>query len=285
MKTVSGEYSIIEPGYDKIDMYKHVEHAARICYKTEGAITDDSYKHIINDVLKRNGHYSPFGHGGVYLCMHKDDYFSLLDKLHKIDLAPGLDAFQHFANPLWTRIIQHDDYWYISTSYRAIYEADIEDIMEKYWCKPTPYHVLMRSVVFTGDRGIMDDLMRHFAAICCESTRYCDYTSEKKGGEITICERADWDTLSPEIQEEYINAYKDAEKHYFKLRELGLQPQFAKRVLPFAIKCTVMFTAFGDQWQHIFDMRTSHAHPDLIALMKPLAKDFYNKGFIAKQYD
>lgn len=68
MRLIKPSFEIIEqePGIE--GMFKHIEKAARVCYRSEDKITDDSYKKMI-ELLENKGHYSPFAHGTVYLTV------------------------------------------------------------------------------------------------------------------------------------------------------------------------------------------------------------------------
>ena len=57
---------IIEPkveveNYDGIKIMKNIERACRTCYRSEGMITEDSYKKLLNNCINR-GHESVLEH-------------------------------------------------------------------------------------------------------------------------------------------------------------------------------------------------------------------------------
>lgn len=115
-----------------------------------------------------------------------------------------------------------------------------------------------------------------------QSTRYCNYSKEKFGGEVTfvipswanIKERSY--TISQFNDETYyadyipefslINSYLGAEQYYLELIEEGWKPQQAREVLPLATATEVVYTAFEDDWEHFFDLRyrgtTGLPHPN-----------------------
>ena len=71
---------------------------------------------------------------------------------------------------------------------------------------------------------------------------------------------------------------ENAEKSYFKLRELGLSPQIARGVLPIDIKTEIIISTNPTEWRHIFKLRTSNAaHPQIRTLMRDLLEDFRKK--------
>ena len=148
-------------------------------------------------------------------------------------------------------------------------------------------HVLI-SVQFTVDRGITHELVRHrMASFAQESTRYCNYGSEKFGGGIRcvsvmggIAYDPAFATMSPHrielILAEFTKACSDAEAHYLAMLELGCSPQIARSVLPTATASGILVTANVREWRHIFELRalgtTGQPHPQMREVMVPLLK-------------
>lgn len=48
-------------------VYKQIERAGRVCYKSEDKITEDSAKPFVDNRLIKSGHYAMLEHGTVYL--------------------------------------------------------------------------------------------------------------------------------------------------------------------------------------------------------------------------
>lgn len=169
-------------------------------------------------------------------------------------------------------------------------------------------HVSM-TVKFTVDRGISHELVRHrLASFAQESTRYCNYTSGKFGGEITViepvffnsipineklkireCFRDDnfyeWDKLyegnnyADKINQ-YFNWYSGccgAENAYFTMLEWGATPQEARTVLPNSLKTEVIMTANMREWRHFLKLRaagvTGAPHPQMLEVAVPLLNE------------
>jgi thymidylate synthase ThyX len=108
--------------------------------------------------------------------------------------------------------------------------------------------------------GNTHELVRHrIASYAQESTRYCNYTKGKFNNEITVIEQPG---MNEEQTTEWEAAMLDAEKHYFRLVEMGLKPQIARSVLPIGLKSEIVITANLREWIWIFEMRCSKfAHP------------------------
>ena len=126
------------------------------------------------------------------------------------------------------------------------------------------------TVKFTCDRGVSHEIVRHrLAAYCQESTRYCNYSGDKFGNEITVIRPCFWEEGSPEYIA-WIWYMEDAEKAYFKLLGMGATPQEARSVLPNSLKTEVVMTANIREWRHFLKLRCSQAaHPQMrqVAMM------------------
>lgn len=133
------------------------------------------------------------------------------------------------------------------------------------------------TVRFICDRGVSHELVRHrLASFSQESTRYCNYTKEKFGGEITVIDlRAFLDDDALFI---WYRACEVAEGRYFDLIEAGVKPQIARSVLPTSLKTEVIVTANPREWRHIIKLRAAEAaHPQMRELMVPLAAEFADR--------
>lgn len=123
------------------------------------------------------------------------------------------------------------------------------------------------SVKFICDRGVTHEAVRHrLASFAQESTRYCNYTKNKFGNEISVIKPPFTKEGSTEIWKETLSVMEDG---YKRLIENGEPPQLARSVLPISVKTELWFTANLREWQHVFSLRTSEAaHPQINALMK-----------------
>ena len=125
------------------------------------------------------------------------------------------------------------------------------------------------TVKFICDRGVSHELVRHrLASFSQESTRYCNYSKDKFGSELTFIEPCFFEGL------EYVlwkQAMEFAEKQYFLLLEKGAKPEEARSVLPNSLKTELVMTANLREWKHILKLRTSKAsHSQMQELMIPL---------------
>ena len=126
------------------------------------------------------------------------------------------------------------------------------------------------------DRGVSHELVRHrLASYSQESTRYCNYSKEKFGNEITVVYpsalRGKNFVDDRFLMTGWIFACETAERAYFNMLDEGCTPQEARTVLPNSLKTEVMMTANIREWRHILRLRTSPAaHPDMRYIMDML---------------
>ena len=143
------------------------------------------------------------------------------------------------------------------------------------------------TVRFFVDRGITHELVRHrLASFTQESTRYCNYSNDKFGNDVTFIDIHDvvHNCLSYDseatiaILNEWYNACRDSEKHYFRMLQLGASPQIARSVLNNSTAATIIVTANLREWRTILKLRTaSNAHPQMIEIMHPLLQELKTK--------
>lgn len=136
------------------------------------------------------------------------------------------------------------------------------------------------TVKFVVDRGISHELVRHrLASFAQESTRYCNYSKDDFGSEITfiIPEYLEYKSEGWNIWKE---SMKQAEDAYFKMLDFGLSPQQARAVLPNSLKTEVVMTANLREWRHFFKLRalgtTGKPHPQMLEVAVSLLEDMKN---------
>ena len=142
------------------------------------------------------------------------------------------------------------------------------------------------SVLFTCDRGVTHEIVRHrVASYAQESTRYVNYSKDKFGNEIGYIDIAGGIALDTKMKDlpvetidtiisEWHQACIDAEKHYMKMLELGATPQIARSVLNNSTKSDINVTMNLREWRHFFELRCdSPAHPQMRELVIPLLKE------------
>ena len=139
------------------------------------------------------------------------------------------------------------------------------------------HHAMLEHCVASAhlvcNRGVTHELVRHrLASYAQESTRYCDYTSDGHGNEVTFI-------IPPELTGADFGVWHDAmresEKVYQLLRRRNVPPQIARGVLPIDLKTEIWITANLREWMHIFKLRcASTAHPHIRKLMTQALEEF-----------
>lgn len=114
------------------------------------------------------------------------------------------------------------------------------------------------------DRGVSHEIVRHrIASYSQESTRYCNYSQDKFGKELTFIKPCYW-TEDAKNFEIWKNAMSDIEEKYFELLENGATPQEARSILPNSLKTEIYITMNLREWRHFLVLRTNGAaHPQM----------------------
>lgn len=133
------------------------------------------------------------------------------------------------------------------------------------------------SVRFICDRGVSHEIVRHrIASFSQESTRYCNYSKDKFGNELTFIDIVDH--MSDIQYREWLEAMKQSESNYLIQIQAGCSPQIARSVLPNSLKTEIVVTANLREWKEIFRQRTSKAaHPQMREIMIPLCEELQIK--------
>lgn len=314
MKLIKQSFEIIPQESSLEGIYKQIEKAGRTCYRSEDKITEDSAKKFV-DMLTTNCHGAMLEHGTVYLTIpgeyepdewgrtavfldYKGSY--RYNKYSKV-------VFEHWdQEPVGTqcefcRKIGRSR-MHITTNYRVLVENGwLGDL--KYQCEPTEYHEKRVTVKFTTDQGIMREFIRHRTmSFAVESTRYCNYSKDKFGNELTFIipnwlqlkegsytynypdgfTFNGWKLNGQSEFNTFLIALARSEKTYLDLIEYqGWKPQQARNILPLATKCEMVMTGFVSDWKHFFELRCDSAsHPQARELAIPLQTQFKEYGYI-----
>jgi thymidylate synthase (FAD) len=249
-------------------------------------------------MLKGVNHGSVLEHGTVYLTIEsyqnksypviRDRYYSnKYSKVNKQNIITDNIEFKEICT------------LYITTNYRTLVENNwLNDL--KYQCEPTEFHEKRLSVKFVLDRGISHEFVRHrIFSFVQESTRYCNYSKDKFGNELTFI-IPNWIDMEYYSNNATVNMYKEdystqywhpedyyffsllsAEDSYLNLLEKGWTPQQARSVLPNSLKTELIMTGFASDWEHFFSLRTAQgAHPQAQEIAIPLKQEFKKLGYL-----
>lgn len=322
MKLIKPSFEIIEqkPGID--GLLQHIERCGRTCYKSEDKITEDSAEKFVNMLVNR-GHTAMVEHGTVYLKYDIIEHGSmnLPNKYHfnKYSVVTvGNEPLHGYETPEYKEKFDGHTYAYITTNYRVLLQNDWLDDL-KYQCEPTEHHVKRVTVKFVCDRGVSHEFVRHRVfSFAQESTRYCNYSKDKFGNELTFIIPCWADSLAlQEVKgtiinhDEYGNLIGEyyyhltgkgnpwfkpweitpernfianlqiSEQLYLELLNQGWKPQQARAVLPNSLKTELIMTGTIEQWEGFFKLRCAKdAHPQARELAVPLYEEFIKRGYI-----
>ena len=280
------QYEIWMQNPGELGIYQQIERAGRVCYKSENNTTEDSAKPFVGRMIEHE-HFAMLEHGTVYMtCNHGELPLYASNKFSHVNTIDGKD--------------------YITTNLRVMAEnKTLEDL--KYRADfEKGKHELRITVHFTTQIAITREYNRHRANSMAEqSTRYCNYTKNKFGSEISInlptWVKGDLETndekfveLCEDVANEETNdwtpidawlfANQAAEFAYMKLIAMGCKPQEARVILPLDTNTELVHTAFVSDWKHFFDLRalgtTGAPHPDAKILAEPLYEEFKERGYI-----
>ena len=299
MKLIDSSYEIIEPkSYDLDNVFKHIELCSRVCYKSEDKITPDSATKFVNRMIK-SGHTSVLEHGTIYLYREFElpAQNTTTNSEYNVEYYTWAQPYKDNPYSVVSVLYRKDGIAqvYVTTNYRVIIENALEDDLQYIVDQPMDHHERRYTVRFVCDRGVSHEFVRHrHFSFAQESTRYCDYSKDKFGNEITFIKPCFLDDSKLALYGSYHTVIRDkspesifiaglnnAENDYIDLIELGWKPQEARAVLPNALKTELIMTGFASDWEHFFELRDdSKAHPDAQKLAKPLHEEFINRKYI-----
>lgn len=255
MKLIESSVQIIE----EKDPYKMIELAGRTCYKSEDKITEDSAKEFVDRMIKL-GHGAMLEHGTVYLTIAKT--------------AMNIGDPIFYIKNKYSKVNEDDLFYYITTNMRVLVENNKLDDLQ-YQVEPTEHHEKRIIAKFICDRGVSHEFVRHRVfSFAQESTRYCNYSKNRFGGEITFIKPTWWEDMDEIDKEDWNDYLSNAEQYYINLIDKrGWKPQEARQVLPLALKTELIMTGFESDWEGFFKLRCSGAaHPDAKKLADELHK-------------
>lgn len=290
MKLVKPSFDIWQQPAGLEGIYKQIERAGRVCYKSEDKITEDSAKPFVDRMIK-SGHGAMLEHGTVYLAMPMEMMLPIqANGWGKYTKNPYSKGFKVCEVNGQKRVA-------VTTNLRVLVENGWLDDLQ-YICEPTKYHERRITVHFVCDRGVSHEFVRHrVMSFAQESTRYCNYSKNKFGNELTFIIPC-WvgegqENASLEDRDICGNTYADlcfkenlakAERAYFTLIKQGWTPQQARAVLPNSLKTELVVTGFTSDWEHFFGLRargtTGAPHPQAKELAEPLMKEFITRKYI-----
>lgn len=291
----------IQDDLDKQPIAVRIETCGRICYKSEDKISEES---AIPFVTKIAAH----GHNSVLemavatyriFCASKDvvEFHGCQPKYFTIDPIEGgllvtgsIRAFRemytsHGDNPVVESLVTDlaGRYPYL---FEGIFDPDKEvdssNLLQVQKLKLAEVEDLPAEqlashrfvgVKFVINRAVTHELVRHRpCSFLQESQRYCRYSQDKFGNQVTFVKPVFFSEESAEFSLWKV-AMEETEKLYLKLLETST-PQAARTVLPNSCKTEIITYCNLAEWKHIFALRTSAAaEPSMREIMIPLEQE------------
>ena len=305
MKVIAPYFEILED-LDSQSLAVRIEACGRICYKSEDKISPESAEPFIRNIIK-HGHNSVTEMAVLTLSIVYDSesfasqFFHLLPKFLHIDkiekkellVTGSVRAFRELyqANPTVKMVKaiaeflgrRHPLFYEDLLPARGLVKQEgvkvekvplqtvdtlTADLLAKH------RHV---AVLFVVNRAITHEIVRHRpVSYLQESQRYCRYSQDKFGSEVTFIKPMFFKKGSAEYSM-WEQAMQETEKIYLKLLETS-SPQAARTVLPNSCKTELITFANLLEWLHIFKLRTSKgAEPSMREVMIPLLHKFQEK--------
>ena len=311
MKLINPNVEQWHCGYTLPEIWSHIAKCARVCYQSEprnnGETDEEFVKRVIlhNHSLEEIGesrelqlklHLSCLEHGTVYLDIPAKNVNDCMYDFY------NENPYSHIYN------YSHDNVA-ISTNMRVIVEnGGLKDL--KYICAPTEHHTIRTTFNIITDIGVARELARHRThSISEESTRYCNYSKDKFGNELTFIKpewlnmydedegrevTRDWniDVLDgcaiiaeeskfDDARDAYLTSISVAEHCYKELLENGWTPQQARQILPLSTKVQTIHTSFDTDWFEFIELRADGCSGSVHPNMKVIANKI--KSLISKE--
>lgn len=280
-------------------LFKHIELCGRVAYISEGNITEDSYIRFV-DNLSNLKHYSVFEHGTLYFTIPLIEHEGTL----------LIESDKKVLNNPFTHVVKDSQNMYVTTNYRVIVENSTKDKegnlvlpkIEKYRVYEPTKHEKRYTFRIVCSNGISEQILRHrlFSStiedsfsFTKESTRYCNYTKDKFGNQLTYVipywttdlQEGEWKhemdivNLSDKSAIFFMSCEND-QYTYFNLLDCGCDPQQAREVVPKALKTEMFMTGYTSQWKEFLRLRSAKygakgVHPDMIVVADKIY-DFFN---------
>ena len=303
MKLIKSSATYLQPsGYGLNDIYKSIEIAGRTCYKSKMSDDPESFvQKMIN-----SDHLAMLEHGTVYLNIRLG--IPIVDPgfVEKTSIIQVFKSDPYSRVNRYNELVQLDDgtqanidSYAITTNYRVFVErivrgdfefGSVEKYVLSFLCEPTEHHDQRCTFKIICDRGVSHELVRHRVfSFAQESTRYCNYTKDQFGSELSfiipvhlnIPEGEWYGDGSTNESNILLTSLARAEQDYIYLINCGWQPQQARAVLPSALKTEVIMTGYEKDWQYFIALRyngtTGAPHPDMKRVASFIADHFEQK--------
>ena len=283
--------------------WHQIARATRVCYQSkprEGE-SDEAFVNrvILKPATREDGsidfdkcHGAMLEHGTIYLTIPKTSFVART--IHYIH--------NKYSKVLFGDLFHDNNNTYITTNMRVILENNWKDDLQ--FISAPDLHIGRTTFSVITDIGVTRELNRHrINSIAEQSTRYCTYSADKFGNEVTytstspflecvsddkyyfreLCEditdnsyKSTWDD-----RQYYAFGLLAAEFAYLGLKKNKVPNDMARQVLNLNTRSQAVYTAFDDDWQHFIKLRADNVsgkvHPNMKIIADKIKELFNNK--------
>ena len=294
---------VVDPSYeiqddlDRASLMVRLEACGRICYKSEEKISEGSALPFVKKIAE-HGHNSVMEMAVVTLrlqCSSQQitDLLGCQPKYLFVDrvengllVTCSIRAFRelYFASPEIALVQAMVDFLGTSHPYlfEGVWQPQKRQGVEAIGVEKIPLEqveqlapeLLLRhrflGVKFIVNRAVTHEIVRHRpCSFLQESQRYCRYSQDKFGNQVTFIRPLFFVADSAEYKL-WQQAMEVTESLYLKLLETST-PQAARTVLPNSCKTEIIVYCNLAEWRHLLRLRTSPAaEPSMREVMIPL---------------
>ena len=290
--------------------WHQIARATRVCYQSkprEGE-SDEAFVNrvIIKPATREDGsidfdkcHGAMLEHGTIYLTIPRTSFVArTIHYMHN-----------NYSRVLFGALFHDDNNDYVTTNMRVILENKWQNDLQ--FISAPDLHIGRTTFSVITDIGVTRELNRHRVnSIAEQSTRFCTYSADKFGNEITytsndfladcmndlhfdgftidshffheLCEDiANNETNHWTSSIYYIFGLLASEFAYLGLKENKVPNDMARQVLNLNTKSQAIYTAFDDDWQHFIKLRADNVsgkvHPNMKIIADKIKELFNNK--------
>lgn len=303
MRIVDPSFSILDE-LEQQSLAVRIEFCGRICYKSEERIDQASAEPFVRRMLLHQ-HNSVLEMAVLSLVVHCPDagaisaLYACLPRFLHIDqlnsrqllITGSVRALRELwqecphealSQALFRFLLARHPLFFADLAEKADLSEEISDIevrklplaeVDRLPADLLAQHRFL-AVRFIVNRAVTHELVRHRpCSFLQESQRYCRYSSDRFGNEVTFIRPLFYQEGSQEF-ELWRETMEACEESYLRLLETS-SPQAARSVLPNSCKTEIIVYANLSQWQHIIALRTSTAaDPSMREVMLPLQEEF-----------
>lgn len=299
---------MVDPSFEILDeletipLVERIETCGRICYKSEDKITSESAIPFVKKIVQ-HGHNSVIEMAALSLKVtcagnQLDIFFKnqpnylIVDSFAEGVLITGtIRGFREFysfnksdsvASACIALLAEKEPHLFgdldlprtddHDVKVTKLTLAEVEELPPELFLK----HRYV-AVKFVTNRAVTHELVRHRpVSYLQESQRYCRYSQEKFGNQVTFIKPVFFEEDTAEF-EDWKTAMLETEKLYLKILETS-SPQAARTVLPNSCKTEIITFCTLTEWNHIFSQRTTkHAEPSMREIMIPLQAEMQKR--------